>query len=186
MGSPLRILRANIFMGCVEEEVFRTINNQIINIVIKTSAKQVKENQTRLKELSGLNITTENNKGGTMSFLDILVKQERDKFITGIYMKKTKSSHCLDGTRECPQKYKNSAIVEYIRSSLTHMGTRPQYMRTRPQYMGTRPLRIRKIFGSPTEQRYNKQDIDKQAKMILNQWHNTEQDTPNNKKDINL
>lgn len=66
------------------------------------------------------------------------------------------------------------------------MGTRPQYMRTRPQYMGTRPLRIRKIFGSPTEQRYNKQDIDKQAKMILNQWHNTEQDTPNNKKDINL
>lgn len=84
MGFPLVVPFAIFFMGCVEEKVFRTLKKLDIycryldNIFIKTDINNETE-QTRihLQETSGLNFTTETSTNGSLSFLDILVKQDK-------------------------------------------------------------------------------------------------------------
>ena len=96
MRSPLGVLLANFFMGCVEEEVFRKIKNSDIycryidDIFIKTKNQADTELiRQRLQQVSGLNFTIENSINVTMPFLDILVKQTDKSFTTQVYVKAT-------------------------------------------------------------------------------------------------
>lgn len=81
MGSPLEFLFANLFKGCVDEEVFSTLKKPDIycryidDIAIKTNTNnEAEQPRTHLKETSGLNFTTEISTNGSLPFLDILVK----------------------------------------------------------------------------------------------------------------
>ncbi|XP_050738488.1 uncharacterized protein LOC127009435 [Eriocheir sinensis] len=96
MGSPLGVLMANFFMGCIEEEAFKTTKRPDIycryidDIFIKTTSTEDAEHLRRLlQELSGLNFTIEHSTNGSMPFLDILVKQDQDAFNTAVYVKAT-------------------------------------------------------------------------------------------------
>ncbi|XP_063887640.1 uncharacterized protein LOC135115080 [Scylla paramamosain] len=81
MGSPLGVLLANFFIGCIEE-VFKETQKidiycrYIDDIFIKTKNQADTEIiRQRLQQVSGLSFTIENSTNGTMPFLDILVKQ---------------------------------------------------------------------------------------------------------------
>ncbi|KAG0696538.1 hypothetical protein GWK47_003104 [Chionoecetes opilio] len=58
-----------------------------------------------------------------MPFLDFLVTQKEESFITNVYVKPTNPGHCLNGESKCPQRYKDSTIGAYIRRALTHCST---------------------------------------------------------------
>ncbi|XP_050739089.1 uncharacterized protein LOC127009752 [Eriocheir sinensis] len=77
MGSPLGVLLSNFFMGCIEDEVFKTINKPDIycryidDIFIKTKNEEDMEDiRTCLQEISGLKFTIERSAEGKMPFLD--------------------------------------------------------------------------------------------------------------------
>ena len=127
MGSPLGVLFANFFMGSIEEEVFCQIDKPPIYcryvddiFVLGTDNDHISQLKIRLQEASGLNFTIENSTDGSLPFLDVLVKQWNNKFISSVYTKPTNPGHCLNGHSECPQRYKDSTISAYIRRALSH------------------------------------------------------------------
>ena len=89
MGSPLGVLLANFFMGCVEEEIFKKTNKPEIycryidDIFVKTKedadAEQLKHH---LQEASGLSFTIEKSTDKSIAFLDVLVHQDGEIFNT--------------------------------------------------------------------------------------------------------
>ena len=95
MGSPLGVLLANFFMGCIEEEVFkdtekpniycRYIDDIFINTKNQADTELIKQ---RLQQASGLNFTIEDSSNSTLPFLDVLVKQTEESFNTDVYMSK--------------------------------------------------------------------------------------------------
>ncbi|XP_076068392.1 uncharacterized protein LOC143040838 [Oratosquilla oratoria] len=96
MGSPLEVLIANFFMGCIEEEVFSKFEKPEIycryidDIFIKTTGNEyIVLLKKCLQDASGLTFMIENSIGGTIPFLDILVKQQQGKFCIDTYVKPT-------------------------------------------------------------------------------------------------
>ncbi|XP_076059494.1 uncharacterized protein LOC143036132 [Oratosquilla oratoria] len=130
VGSPLRVLFANFFMGYIEEEVFSKFEKLEIHcryvddIFIKTTRNEdIILLKNYLQDTSGLTFTIEYSVEGSMPFLDILVKQQQGKFNTDTYVKPTNTGQCMNGRSECPQRYKNSTISAYIRRAFTHCST---------------------------------------------------------------
>ncbi|XP_050725482.1 uncharacterized protein LOC127003111 [Eriocheir sinensis] len=81
MGSPLGVLLANFFMGCVEEEVFKKLDKPDIycryidDIFIKTENDDDAERlRLCLQEVSGLKLTIEKSVNNSIPFLDILAE----------------------------------------------------------------------------------------------------------------
>ncbi|XP_050707355.1 uncharacterized protein LOC126992592 [Eriocheir sinensis] len=132
MGSPLGVLMANFFTGCIEEEAFKTTKipdiycRYIDDIFVKTTSTEDTEHLRRLlQELSGLNFTIEHSTNGSMPFLDILVKQDQDAFNTAVYVKATN-----------PDPEKKLNIVIYYKSKKTShliMRNSPQEEKTPTQ-----------------------------------------------------
>ncbi|XP_076052762.1 uncharacterized protein LOC143032180 [Oratosquilla oratoria] len=133
MGSPLGVLFANFYMGCIEKEVFNKIENlkiycrYIDDIFIETTCiadiEVLKVLKDCLQDTSGLTFTAENSTEGSMPFLDILVKQKQDHFTTSVHVKPTSPEHCLYGKSEYPQRFEDSTISAYICRALTHCST---------------------------------------------------------------
>ena len=180
MGSPLGVLLANFFMGCVEEEVFANINKPEIycryidDIFIKTKddteADQLK---SHLQDASGLTLTIEKSNEGSIPFLDILVRQDGETFNTQVYTKPTNPGHCLNGKSECPQRYKDSTIGAYIRRALTHCSTWKQVHDE-----------IERATQVLINNGFSEQDITRQTKKIVDSWYN--QDTTEKKNEIKV
>ncbi|XP_076059489.1 uncharacterized protein LOC143036126 [Oratosquilla oratoria] len=129
MGSPLGVLFANFFMGCIEEVFSKFEKPEIYcryidDIFIKTTHNEdIILLKNYLQDASGLTFTIENSVEGSMPFLDILVKQQKEKFDTDTYVKPTNTGQCMNGRSECPQRYINPTISAYIRRDLTHCST---------------------------------------------------------------
>ncbi|XP_076058667.1 uncharacterized protein LOC143035687 [Oratosquilla oratoria] len=130
MDSPLGVLFANFFMGCIEEEVFSKFEKPEIycryidDIFIKTTHNEdISLLKNYLQDASSLTFTIENSLEGSMPFLDILVTQQQEKFDTDTYVKPTNTGQCMNGKSECQQRYINSTISAYIRRALTHCNT---------------------------------------------------------------
>lgn len=109
-----------------------------------------------------------------MPFLDVLVKQNEDRFTTQVYIKPTNSGNCLNGKSECPKRYKDSTIAAYIRRAISHCSTWKQ--------VENEIQRSNKVLLSNG---FTTADIDKQANRIINRWYTTKEATTKNE-DINL
>ena len=127
MGSPLGVLFANFFMGRIERDIFSNLQKPHIYaryvddiFVLAKDEWEVQHLRQRLQEVSGLNLTVENSSEGRLPFLDVLVNQLPSGFSTGVYCKPTNPGMCLNGSSECPDKYKRSTINAYVRRALTH------------------------------------------------------------------
>ncbi|XP_076055142.1 uncharacterized protein LOC143033536 [Oratosquilla oratoria] len=128
MGSPLGVLfTIFFFMGRIEKEVFDEVQRPRIHcryiddiFVMTEDIQQIEALQRRFKEASGLNFTIEHSNEDPLPFLDVLVKQEKEAFNTSAYVKSTSQGHSLNGSNECPQRYKGSTIGAFIRKALTH------------------------------------------------------------------
>ncbi|XP_050709685.1 uncharacterized protein LOC126994416 [Eriocheir sinensis] len=182
MGSPLGVLMANFFMGCIEEEAFKTTKRPDIycryidDIFIKTTSTEDAEHLRRLlQELSGLNFTIEHSTNGSMPFLDILVKQDQDAFNTAVYVKATNPGHCLNGRSECPKRYKDSTIGAYIRRALTHCSNWQQV-----HHEIDRSTQVLLNNG------FDKADIYRQTRKIMDHWHAATSNTTEEKNNINI
>ena len=182
MGSPLGVLLANFYMGCVEEEVFDKINRPDIycryidDIFIKTSnVEEIEYLRTCLQEISGLKFTIENSAEGEMPFLDVLVKQNQENFTTTVYIKPTNTGQCLNGRSECPQRYKDSTIAAYMRRAITHCsGWKAVHDEI------TRSTNVLLKNGFTIE------EIEKQVRKIMAQWHNKKEDRREETKTIKI
>ena len=181
MGSPLGVLLANFFMGCIEEEVFKKIEKPNIycryidDIFIKTkNAAEAEHLRVHLQEASGLNFTIENSQDGTMPFLDVLVQQQDGKFSTTVYNKPTNPGLCLNGRSECPTRYKDSTISAYIRRALTHCSTWKQVH-----------LEIERSTQVLLNNGFCEKDINRLTKKILDSWLSKKQ-IEENKENINI
>ncbi|XP_050699344.1 uncharacterized protein LOC126986892 [Eriocheir sinensis] len=181
MGSPLGVLLANFFMGCIEEEVFKIIEKldiycrYIDDIFIKTKdATEAERLRLHLQETSGLKFTMENSEDGAMPFLDVLVQQEDGRFTTSVYTKPTNPGFCLNGRSECPTKYKDSTICAYIRRALTHCST---WKRVHQEIERSTQVLINNGFSE--------KDISRLTKKIIDGWHSKKQ-KEEKKEDISI
>ncbi|XP_063884694.1 uncharacterized protein LOC135113369 [Scylla paramamosain] len=181
MGSPLGVLLANFFMGCIEEEVFKKVKKPDIycryidDIFIKTKdAAEAEHFRLHLQETSGLTFTMENSKDGAMPFLDVLVQQEEGRFTTSVYTKPTNPGLCLNGRSECPTRYKDSTISAYIRRALTHCSTWKQVHQ-----------KIQRSTQVLINNNFSEKDINRLVKKIVDSWHNKKQQE-DKKESINI
>ncbi|XP_076044740.1 uncharacterized protein LOC143027348 [Oratosquilla oratoria] len=111
---------------------------------------------------------------GALPFLDLLVKQNENSFNTTVYTKPTNPGHCLNGSSECPQRYKDSTISAYIRRALTHCSTWTQVHEE-----------IKRSTQVLINNGFNEKEIHFQTKKIMNGWHNNNNDKQNKEK-INI
>ena len=104
-------------MGTVENQVFEGLTKPTIycryidDIFVKVDrGEDLEILRQRLANVSGLHFTIENSSEGALPYLDVLVKQQGQNFLTEVYTKASNSGHCLNGRSECPQIYKDSTI----------------------------------------------------------------------------
>ncbi|KAG0724373.1 putative uncharacterized transposon-derived protein F52C9.6 [Chionoecetes opilio] len=109
----------------------------------------------------GLTFTIESSSDKSMPFLDVLVMQKEESFITNVYVKPTNTGHCLNGESECPQRYKDSTIGAYIRRALTHCSTW--------QLMHKEIERFTQVL---INNGFSERDINRQTKKIMENWYN--------------
>ena len=110
-----------------------------------------------------------------MPFLDILVKQDNERFNTEVYTKPTNPGLCLNGRSECPQKYKDSTIGAYIRRALTHCSTWKQVHQE-----------IERSTQVLINNGFCEKDISRQTKNIVNSWFNRSNQESDKKEEIKV
>ena len=133
MGSPLGVLFAQAFMASVEAEVLsdesirpfmycRYIDDILLDVRDNNSLDRLK---SRLEEVSGLQFTVERSVQNRISFLDIDIDASGagKTYQTKVHRKKTDMGKCLNGSSECPERYKTSVIRAYVHRALTHCST---------------------------------------------------------------
>ncbi|XP_076056346.1 uncharacterized protein LOC143034295 [Oratosquilla oratoria] len=169
-------------MGCIEEEVFskfekpETYCRYIDDIFIKTAHNEdIILLKNYLQDASGLTLTIENSVEGSMPFLDILVKQQQEKFDTDTYVKPTNTGQYMNGKSECPQRYINSTISAYISRALTHCST---WTKVHTEIVRSTQVLLNNGF--------DKKDIETITKKIIDRWYHTQQDTTEKKEDIKI
>ena len=127
MGSPLRVLFANMYMVEVEENTFRrhdkpTLYARYIDDIFVTSKDEadLKNIQEALQRNSVLKFTIEKSQDQRIPFLDVMVKREDNVISTTVYTKPTNIGRCLNAKGECPDAFKKSVISAYVNRALTH------------------------------------------------------------------
>ena len=133
MGSPLGVLFANFYMGVLERRVMeragirpQTYCRYIDDIFVEVQSLQdLQELKAEFERLSTLSFTLEPSNEDSLPFLDALVTKEADKYKTTVYTKKTNTGMCMNGNSECPDRYKRSVIVSYVKRAFTHCSSWP-------------------------------------------------------------
>ncbi|XP_064111382.1 uncharacterized protein LOC135218865 [Macrobrachium nipponense] len=127
MGSPLRVLFANVYMCTVEERVFQNsgkprMHVRYINDTFVSTDSQVEIEQLRraFHDHSRLSYTIEHCQDRRLPFLDVLVKQQDTRFRMNVYTKPTNLGMCMNRESECPERYKHSTISTFVRRALSH------------------------------------------------------------------
>lgn len=92
MGSPLGVLLAIFFMGCVEEDVFWETKEPEIyccyidDVFINATNKiEIEHLRNFLQQTSGLIFTIESSIENSMAFSDVLINQEQETFNTDVH-----------------------------------------------------------------------------------------------------
>ena len=167
MGSPLGVLLANFFMGCIEEEVFTRTLKPVIYcryiddiFIMCNNMEEAEQLRITLQDISGLKFTIESSENGQLPFLDVLVSLGEGKFTTKVYTKPTNNGQCLNGKSECPQRYKDSTISAYIRRALTHCSSWSEVDKE-----------IKRSTEILLNNGFEQDNIDKIVKKTMNNWY---------------
>ena len=78
---------------------------------------------TVFKANSCLNFTHEIEDNKKLPFLDVIVYRGHSSYSTGVHVKATNLGFCLNGTSECPERYRRSVISAFVKRALTHTST---------------------------------------------------------------
>ena len=109
-----------------------------------------------------------------LPYLDVLVSNYDENITTAVYRKATNTGLCLNGTSECPKRYKTSVIDNYIKRALTHCSN---WQLTTEELNNASQILV--------NNGYSNRDIEKRTRIALNRWYtgDTPEDTTKN---INL
>ena len=175
MGSPLGVLFANFYMGTIEERVFsiiprprlyyRYIDDTFVSV---SSEEELNRLKRTFEENSVLKFTFENDNDGSLPFLDVLVKQEEDRYVTSVYKKPTNEGLCLNGKSECPKRYLDSVIDSYARRALSHCTT---WQDTHKELDRVSQILVNNGFSNAT--------IDSRFKRAIDKWYAGNDHQPN-------
>ena len=118
MGSPIGPTLANIFMGHLESEYFRTYGKPGMYyryvddcfILFKTQ-EECNDMFNHFNNLhKSITFTMEVEENGCLPFLDVMVTRKDDMFVTSIYRKKTFSGQYINFLSHCCRKRKINLI----------------------------------------------------------------------------
>ncbi|XP_064086081.1 uncharacterized protein LOC135201133 [Macrobrachium nipponense] len=144
MGSPLRVLFANFYMGEVEDRVFsqhrcpHTYRRYIDDIFAQANSEdKVEALRQQLLQHRALNFTIEYCSNDRLPFLDVLVTKMNQKLATTVYTKATNFGLCLNGDSECPVRFKTTTVTAFVRRALLHYSTWQDTPQTRPSIPDT-------------------------------------------------
>ena len=168
MGSPLGVLFADFYMGVIEERVFERYPvpeiycRYVDDTFIKTENPGViEELRQKFEECSSLRFTCESSIDGQLPFLDVLLTQEHNSTLkTRVYRKPTNMELCLNGSSECPDRYRRSTINAYVRRALTHCST-----------WASTSQEIDNITQTLVNNGYSNKEINFQVRKAIDKWY---------------
>ena len=80
-----------------------------------------------MEENSVLKFTCEKAIDGQLPFPDVLTMYTTENFTTNVYVKPTDNGNCLNGISECPDKYKETVILSYLKRAWTTCSSYPSF-----------------------------------------------------------
>ena len=127
MGSPLGPTFANFYMAHHENKVLSLPNmspniycRYVDDIFTDADEELLLKIKRAMEEQSVLKFTYELANGGQLPFLDILTMYTSENYLTTeVYTKPTDNGICLNGKSECPDRYKETVILSYVKRAWT-------------------------------------------------------------------
>ena len=168
MGSPLGPTFANFYMADLENR-FLSLPNMKPNIYcrfvddIYTDAHRelMLEIKKSMEDNSVLKFTYEESQNDQLPFLDILTIYDTEKFSSKVYVKPTDAGVCLNGNSECPDRYKETVILSYVKRAWT---TCSSY-----EYFENELSRVKQVLVNNS---YSNKMIDQTIKSFLEKVNN--------------
>ena len=122
MGSALGPTFAEFYMAHMENNIFENNPKPILYVryvddilILTNDIGEVFLLKNKFETNSILNFTIEVNQNNKIPFLDVLVDNNEDRYVTAPYKKPTCESSCLLNYRsECPERYKIAVIKNFI------------------------------------------------------------------------
>ena len=126
MGGPLGPTFSNFYMADLENRVMSMPNMKpniycryVDDIYTDAHPELLLEIKKAMEENSVLKFTSEKAIDGQLPFLDVLTMYTTENFTTKVYVKPTDNGNCLNGISECPDKYKETVILSYLKRAWT-------------------------------------------------------------------
>ena len=129
MGSPLGVLFAQAFMAHVEHTVLdggvvekpALYCRYVDDILIDASGQEhLLLLKSHLEQTSGLDFTTELSVNDKINYLDVSLDGSSGSFQTTVFRKPTDMGRCLNGSSDCPDRYKDSVVNAYVNRAIKH------------------------------------------------------------------
>jgi len=128
MGSPLGCLFANMYMCSVENSVLENADlkpsmycRYVDDIFVDVHDEQhLQQLRRAMEDTSVLKYTTKTSVNNRIPFLDISIEVKNGEFSTTVYRKPTDVGRCMNGSSECPERYKTAVIRSFIRRAFSH------------------------------------------------------------------
>ena len=134
MGGPLGPTFANFYMADLENRVMNMPNMKpniycryVDDIYTDAHPELLLEIKKAMEENSVLKFTCEKAIDGQLPFLDVLTMYTTENFTTKVYVKPTDNGNCLNGISECPDKYKETVILSYVKRAWTTCSSYPSF-----------------------------------------------------------
>ena len=176
MGSPLGPTFANFYMADLENRVLSLPNlkpniycRYVDDIYTDAHHELLLEIKKSMEDNSVLKFTYEESQNGQLPFLDILTIYNNDNFSSRVYVKPTDAGICLNGNSECPDRYKETVILNYVKRAWT---TCSSY-----EYFENELLRVKQLLVNNS---YSNKLIDKTIKSFLDKVNNPTRTTDEN------
>ena len=169
MGSPLGPTFANFYMADLENKVLNIPDMKpniycrfVDDIFTDASHDLLLKLKNSMEDNSVVKFTYELSQNNQLPFLDILTHFHSNTFATSVYIKPTDEGICLNGKSECPDRYKETVILSYVKRAWT---TCSSY-----EYFVSEIARVKQVLVNNS---YSNTLIDKTIKNFLDKVHSS-------------
>ena len=126
MGSPLGPTFSNFYMANLENKVLSMPNMKpniycryVDDIYTDADNELLLKIKQSMEDNSVLKFTYEESQDGELPFLDILTIYTPESFSSKVYVKPTDNGICLNGKSECPDRYKKTVVLSFVKRAWT-------------------------------------------------------------------
>ena len=76
--------------------------------------------KSQLEQISGLKFTIELSVNDKINFLDVSLDGSDGVYQTTVFRKPTDMGRCMNGSSDCPERYKRSVVSAYVNRAMKH------------------------------------------------------------------